>query len=87
VDPRGTVYVAASGCRCVIKITPRGHIEPAIKASAPWSPTGVALGGEDIFILEYIVISDAAHKYVPRVRRLGPDGRVTTLTDFAREGR
>jgi hypothetical protein len=45
------------------------------------------LGGEDIFILEYIVISDAAHKYVPRVRRLGPDGRVTTLTDFAREGR
>src|SRR5438477_8482008 len=87
VDGRGTVYVAATGCRCVIKITPDGHVETTIKAQAPWSPTGVALGGDDIFILEYNVINDAAHKYVPRVRRLGHDGRVTTLTAFAPEGR
>lgn len=87
VDAHGTVFVAATGCRCVIKITRDGHVETAIKAHAPWSPTGVALRSKDIFILEYNVINDAAHKYVPRVRRLEPDGSVTTLTAFAPEGK
>jgi len=87
VDARGTVYVAASGCRCVIKIMPDGRVETTLKMQAPWTPTGVALAGDDIFILEYKVIDDAAHKYVPRVRRLGHDGRVATLTTFAPEGR
>lgn len=64
-----------------------GLVEKAIKAPAPWSPTGVALAGDHIFILEYNVINDAAHKYVPRVRRLGPDGSIATLTAFAPEGR
>jgi sugar lactone lactonase YvrE len=87
VDARGTVYAAATGCRCVLKITPDGHVETAIKAQAPWSPTGVALRGDDLFILEYNVINDAAHKYVPRVRRLGHDGKVATLATFAPEKR
>jgi sugar lactone lactonase YvrE len=85
VDARGTVYVAATGCRCVLKITQDGHVQTAIKAEAPWSPTGVALHRDDLFILEYNVIDDAAHKYVPRVRRLGHDGRVGTLATFAPE--
>ncbi len=66
-----------------MKITTDGHVQTVLRAEAPWSPTGVALGGEDIFILEYDVIDDAAHKYVPRVRRVGKDGKVTTLTAFA----
>jgi hypothetical protein len=87
VDARGTVYAAATGCRCVIKITADGHVETILKAQAPWSPTGVALAGGDVFVLEYDVINEEAHKYVPRVRRLGHDGRVTTLASFAPEGR
>jgi sugar lactone lactonase YvrE len=87
VDGRGTIYAAATGCRCVIKITPDGHAETTLKAQAPWSPTGVALRGDDLFILEYKVIDDAAHKYVPRVRRRGHDGRIGTLATFAPEGR
>jgi sugar lactone lactonase YvrE len=87
VDAGGIVYVAATGCRCVIKITPVGHVETILKAQTPWSPTGVALGGGDVFVLEYDVINDDAHKYVPRVRRLGHDGKVTTLTTFAPDGR
>src|SRR3569832_259910 len=75
VDAGGTAYVAATGCRCVIKITPEGHVETILKAQAPWSPTGVALRGGDVFVLEYNVINDEAHKYVPRVRQLGHEGK------------
>ena len=84
VDAHGVVYVAATGCRCVIKIMPDGHVETVLKAEAPWSPTGVALQGGSIFVLEYTVINDQTHSYLPRVRKLGRDGRVTTLTTFAR---
>ena len=80
VDSHGIVYVAATGCRCVIKITPDGQVETILKAEAPWSPTGVTLRGSDVFILEYNVIDDKAHKYLPRVRRLGNDGKVRILT-------
>ncbi len=83
VDAHGVLYVAASGCRCVIKIMPDGNVETVLKAEAPWSPTGVALNGSDIFVLEYTVINDEAHNYLPRVRKLGGDGKVTTLTTFA----
>jgi len=87
VDARGTVYVAATGCRCVIKLTPDGNVETIMMAQAPWSPTGVASRADDLFILEYNVIDDAAHNYVPRVRRRGHDGRISTMATFAPEGR
>ncbi len=83
VDARGVVYVASTGCRCVIKITPDRHVETVLKAEAPWSPTGVALKGGDLFVLEYTVVNDEAHDYLPRIRRLGQDGKVTTLTATA----
>jgi hypothetical protein len=82
VDPGGAVYVAATGCRRVVKITPNGHLETVLKAEAPWSPTGVALRGGEVFVLEYDVIDDQAHKYVPRIRRLGRDGKVAVLKTF-----
>jgi hypothetical protein len=87
VDAHGVVYVAATGCRCVIKIMPDSHVETVLKAEAPWSPTDVALKGGDVFLLEYTVINDEAHKYLPRVRKLGRDGKVTTLTTFVEAGR
>jgi len=43
VVENGVVYVASTGCRSVIKITPPGRVETAMKAESPWSPTGVAL--------------------------------------------
>src|ERR1043166_1593306 len=81
-DAHGVVFVAATGCRCVIKITPDGHVETVLKAEAPWSPTGVALKGGDIFVLEYSVINDETHNYLPRVRKLAHDGKITTLATF-----
>src|SRR5262249_19844300 len=41
VDSHGTAYAAATGCRCVVRITPGGKVETVLKSERPWSPTGV----------------------------------------------
>ena len=84
VDARGTVYAAANGCHCVVKITPAGKVETVLKAERPWSPTGVAVFGEDVYVLEYTnSIKGPKDGWQPRVRKLGRDGNVTTLATVA----
>ena len=86
VDPHGIVYVAATGCRCVIKITPEGKVNTVLKAERPWAPCGVALHGEALYALEHINANSEAHEdWPPRVRRVANDGKVTTLVTFAPE--
>lgn len=80
VDSHGTVYAAACGCRCVVKITADGKVETVLKAERPWSPTGVAVQGDDVYILEYTNPNgEFSDGWRPRVRKLGRDGKVTTL--------
>jgi WD40 repeat protein len=80
VDSRGTVYAAATGCHRVVKITPDGKVETILKAERPWSPTGVAVRGEDIYVLEYTNATKGNDQgWLPRVRKLGRDGTVITL--------
>ena len=80
VDSDGTVYAAAVGCHRVVRITPDGKVEVVLKAERPWSPTGVALHGGDVYVLEYTNANGGpADGWTPRVRKLARDGRVTTL--------
>jgi sugar lactone lactonase YvrE len=80
VDSHGLVYAAATGCHCVVKISAHGKVETVLKAERPWSPTGVAVSGEDIYVLEYTnATAGPAAGWRPRVRKLGSDGKVTTL--------
>ena len=87
VDAKGTVYVAATGCHRVVKITADGKVETVLKSERPWSPTGVAVSGEDVYVLEYNHANANADKgWRPRVRKVGRDGKVTTLATIpARE--
>ena len=78
VTEEGTVYAAVTGCRCVVKITPEGKVETVLKAERPWTPTGVAVRDKDLFVLEYVHSSNSKD-WAPRVRKLGPDGKVTIL--------
>jgi formylglycine-generating enzyme required for sulfatase activity len=78
VTEGGTVYAAVTGCRCVVKITPKGKVETVLKAEKPWTPTGVAVRGKDVFVLEYSH-PEKPEGWVPRVRKLGEDGKVTIL--------
>lgn len=87
VDGRGTVYAAASGCRCVVKIPHGGKVETVLKAERPWSPTGVAIHGDEVYVLEYTNANAPPQEWRPRVRKLGRDGTVTILATVAREAR
>ena len=79
-DKQGTVFAAGTACHCVVKITPAGKAEPILKAERPWSPTGIAVLGEDVYVLEYTHANEASAKgWLPRVRKIAGDGTVTTL--------
>ena len=80
VDPRGTVYAAATGCHRVLKIARDGKVEVILKAERSWSPTGVAVHRGDVYVLEYTNANGgSADGWTPRVRKLGRDGKVTIL--------
>jgi sugar lactone lactonase YvrE len=86
VDSHGTVYAAASGCRSVVKITAEGKVETVLKAERPWSPTGIAVQGDDVYVLEYTNANGhLSEGWLPRVRKLGRDGKVTTLATISKE--
>lgn len=85
VAPDGTVYVAASGCRAVIAIPPTGAIRTVLKAENPWAPTGIALSGRDVYVLEYLhTRGDDRKEWIPRVRKVDAAGKVTTLATIKR---
>jgi hypothetical protein len=51
-----------------------------LKAERPWSPTGVAVHGGNIYVLEYTNANGSPNDgWLPRVRRLGREGSVKTL--------
>jgi sugar lactone lactonase YvrE len=88
VDARGTVYAAATACRRVVKITADGNVETVLKADRPWSPTGIAVQGDAIYVLEYPNQSDdKREEWVPRVRKVERDGKVTTQVTFPKKDR
>jgi sugar lactone lactonase YvrE len=77
----GTVFAAAGACHAVVKISPDGKkVETILKVERPWSPTGVALHRGDVYILEYTNANGSPEEgWLPRVRKLAPNGKVTTL--------
>jgi hypothetical protein len=79
VSPQGHIYLAATGCRSVLRLDPNGRMSTVLKAEAPWSPTGLALHGEDLYVAEWTNAHSEKHDYRLRVRKIGRDGTVTTL--------
>jgi hypothetical protein len=68
-----------------LKITPDKKVTTVLRASSPWSPTGVALYGTDLYVLEYLhTAGDNRREWLPRVRRVSSDGSVTTIAAIDR---
>jgi len=85
VDSVGTVYVAATGCRAVLKIARDKKVAAVLRSESPWSPTGVALSGSDLYVLEYThTEGDDRREWLPRVRKVSSDGRVVTIATIDR---
>ena len=89
VDSQGIVYVAATGSRRVLKITPRGGVSTILQAPSPWSPTGVAVFSGEVYVLEWQdappSLLETRRAWIPRVRKIGRDGKITTLATVSRE--
>jgi sugar lactone lactonase YvrE len=87
VDSRGRVYAASQTCRCVVRVTAGARVETVMKADPPWSPTGVAIHGGDVYVLEYAHEDQLAEEWLPRVRKLAPNGTITTLVSITNKDR
>ena len=65
----GTVCVAASGCRVVVRIDRRGTVTTVLRAENPWAPTALALHGNAVYVPEYLhTPGDDRRQWLPRVR-------------------
>jgi len=80
VHAQGEVYLAASGCSAVLKVTPHGALSVVLRSSDAWTPTGIAVHGEDVYVLEFRFIEvERSADWLPRVRKLSRDGAVATI--------
>lgn len=85
VEDDGTIFVAATGCGTLVRISAGGEVTPLLRAVAPWSPAGVAVYGKDVYVLEYLNQgSDDARGWLPRVRKVSSDGRISLLAEIQR---
>ncbi len=88
VDSTGTIYVAATGSRSVLKITPQGKVTTILQSTSPWTPTGVAVFHGEVYVLEWHDVTpenlEVRSAWIPRVRKIGPDGKTTTIATVSR---
>lgn len=85
VDSSGTVFVAASGCGSLLKVASNGQVSTVLQLEGPWSPTAVALFHGEIYVLEYLhTAAEDRLQWLPRVRRISPDGRAVVIASITR---
>jgi sugar lactone lactonase YvrE len=80
----GHVYVADYGQRRVLQLMPDGHTRTVVATGMIWSPTGITLVGDDLFLLEHlrmplVVLGNLEIGAYARVRKVSPDGTVVTV--------
>src|SRR6266487_422983 len=88
VDSTGTIYVAATGSRSILKISPEGVISKTLQESNPWTATGVAIFHGEVYVLEWHDVTaenlEVRSAYIPRVRKIGFAGKITTIATVSR---
>jgi streptogramin lyase len=88
VDSTGAIYVAATGSRSVLKITPQGKVTTILQATSPWTPTGVAVFDGEVYVLEWHDVTpenlEVRSAWVPRVTKIGQDGKGAILATISR---
>jgi len=69
----------------VLRVTPAGRVTILPQVPNPWSATGVALFGTDVYVLEFQnAESDDRREMVPRVRKIAADGRTAVIATVTR---
>jgi sugar lactone lactonase YvrE len=88
VDADGVAYVAATGSRRVLRITPQGEVRTILESPAPWQPTGIALKDGAVYVLEWreppVAQLEDRSAWIPRIRKVARDGAVATVVTVER---
>jgi len=84
VDADGDVYAADHANRRILKITPAGAVSTVLRTGSLWTPTGIAVARDGLFLLEHLrmplaILGDLAVGPYMRVRKVSGDGNVTEL--------
>ena len=88
VGAGGDVYVAATGCRAVVRIDRKGDVATVLRAESPWAPTAVALHGDAVYVLAYSTRrATIGGSGSPRVRKVDASRRVTMVATVNRPTR
>ncbi len=82
-DSHGNIYVAYHGNRRIMKITPNG-VESVYRSRKPWSPVGVVVFKDSIIVKES-GLEPHSDSPGPRIRKIAPDGAVSTLVTVTPE--
>lgn len=76
LDAQSNIYAANLARKAVVKFAPDGKMLSVLPSESGWAPTGVAVSGSDLFVLEF---SDGGNAKGPRVRKISADGNAVTL--------
>jgi len=69
-----------------MKLTAKGEASVILKAEKPWTPTGVDVFREEVYVLEYDDETPTeGRNWPPRIRKVRRDGSVTLLAIVRRE--
>lgn len=91
VDAAGNLYIANYWKRAVLKVTPEGKVSTVLESGWPWVPAGVAVVGEELYVVENLgdfygpssIFSVASWRgklfSARRLRKVRADGAVSTV--------
>ncbi|MEJ7829184.1 MAG: SMP-30/gluconolactonase/LRE family protein [Segetibacter sp.] len=84
VSLSGSVYVADYSRRRVVQLLPDGNTRTTAITGLIWSPTGITIEREDLYVLEHlrmplVILGNIGIGPYVRIRKVFPDGRVTTI--------
>ena len=62
-----------------------GKVSTLLQLESPWAPTDVAVFGDIVYVLEFLhTPGDDRLEWMPRVRKITPDGRSTVIVTIDR---
>ncbi len=83
VDPSGNIYVADYEAHLIRRISPDGSVTTAFESGSLWSPSGIVMVGDALYVLEHrpesvtgFLMASTGPK--ARIRILEPGGKVRT---------
>lgn len=84
VSEGGSVYVADYSQRRVFELMPDGNTRTILETGWFWSPTGITIVGENLYVLEHlrmplVILGDLGVGAYARVRKISPDGKVERI--------